>query len=220
MSRYVERNENDQLDAGTKPADPLPELQLPDPALAGNISIEQTLAQRRSIRSYSDNPLSLSNVSQILWAAQGMTMDKFFRTAPSAGALYPLEVYLIAGNVRGLDVGVYRYAPARHSLIRICDGDRRDELCKASLSQPHIRDAAAVVVIAADYSRTTVKYGTRGIRYVHIEGGCAAENICLQGMSLGIGTCVTGAFDDAKVASILNLPANEDPLLILSIGYV
>ncbi|NPE29529.1 SagB/ThcOx family dehydrogenase [Methanococcoides sp. SA1] len=220
MSRDVERDENYQLDAEIETADPLTELQLPDPVLAGNISIEQTLAQRRSIRSYSNNTLSLSNVSQILWAAQGMTQDMFFRTAPSAGAFYPLEVNLIAGNVRGLNIGVYRYVPARHSLIRICDGERRDEICNASLSQPHIRDAAAVVVITADYSRTTVKYGTRGIRYVHIEAGCAAENICLQGMSLGIGTCVTGAFDDAKVASILKLPANEEPLLILPIGYL
>ena len=153
-----------------------------------------------------------------MWAAQGMTQDSFFRTAPSAGALYPLEVYLVAGKVSGLDIGMYRYVPSRHSLIQICDGDRRDELCRASLSQPHIRNAVAVVVIAADYSRTTVKYGTRGIRYVHIEVGCAAENICLQGDSLGIGTCVTGAFDDEEVGSILNLPTNEDPLLILPIG--
>jgi SagB-type dehydrogenase family enzyme len=115
---------------------------------------------------------------------------------------------------------VYKYVPSRHSLIRVLDGDRRDELCRASLSQPHIRDAAAVVVLAADYSRTTVKYGNRGIRYVHIEVGCAAENICLQGVSLGIGMCVTGAFDDEEVGSILNLPSNEDPLLILPIGYV
>lgn len=218
MSRNVERDENDQLDAVTYTVYPLPELKLPDPVLAGNISIEQTLAQRRSIRSYSNNELSLSNVSQILWAAQGMTLDRFFRTAPSAGALYPLEVYLVAGNVSGLDIGVYRYVPSRHSMIRVLDGDRRDELCRASLSQPHIRDAAAVVVLAADYSRTTVKYGNRGIRYVHIEVGCAAENICLQGVSLGIGMCVTGAFDDEEVGSILNLPSNEDPLLILPIG--
>lgn len=218
MSRNVERDENDQLDAVTYPVDPLPELKLPDPVLAGNISIEQTLAQRRSIRSYSNNELSLSNVSQILWAAQGMTLDRFFRTAPSAGALYPLEVYLVAGNVSGLDIGVYRYVPSRHSMIRVLDGDRRDELCRASLSQPHIRDVAAVVVLAADYSRTTVKYGNRGIRYVHIEVGCAAENICLQGVSLGIGMCVTGAFDDEEVGSILNLPSNEDPLLIMPIG--
>ncbi|SET00957.1 SagB-type dehydrogenase domain-containing protein [Methanococcoides vulcani] len=220
MSRYIERNENDRFNAARDPADPSPEVELPKPVLAGNISIEQALAERRSIRSYSNNELSLSNVAQLLWAAQGMTSDLFFRAAPSAGALYPLEVYLVAGNVSGLDVGVYRYVPSRHSMIRIFKGDRRDELCRASLSQSQIRDAAAVVVIAADYSRTTVKYGTRGIRYVHIEVGCAAENIYLQGVSLGIGTCAVGAFDDEEVASILNLPSNEDPLLILPIGYV
>ncbi|UGV41896.1 SagB/ThcOx family dehydrogenase [Methanococcoides orientis] len=124
------------------------------------------------------------------------------------------------GNVDGVAAGVYRYVSSRHSMLRVFDGDRRDELCKVSLLQPQIRDAAAVVVIAADYSRTTVKYGNRGIRYAHIEVGCAAENIYLQGVSLGIGTCAVGAFDDGEVASILDLPVNEEPLLILTIGYV
>lgn len=220
MSGYTEKDRNDQFDPGADPADPSPELKLPEPVLDSSISIEQTLAERRSVRSYSGDALSLSDVSQILWAAQGVTLDMFFRTAPSAGALYPLELYLVAGNVDGVGAGVYRYVPSRHSMVRLLDGDRRGELCRASLSQTQIRDAAAVVVIAADYSRTTVKYGSRGVRYAHIEVGCVAENIYLQGVSLSIGTCAVGAFDDEDVASILHLPVNEEPLLILPLGYV
>ncbi|WP_445475449.1 SagB/ThcOx family dehydrogenase [Methanococcoides methylutens] len=220
MSGNTEKDRNDQFNSGTDHVDRSPEVELQEPVLDGSISIEQTLAERRSIRSYSSRSLSLFDVSQLLWAAQGVTMDNFFRTAPSAGALYPLEVYLVAGNVDELDAGVYRYVPSRHSIIRTLDGDKRDELCRVSLSQPQIRDAAAVIVIAANYSRTTVKYGTRGVRYAHIEVGCAAENIYLQGASIGIGTCAVGAFDDEGLASILDLPANEEPLLILPIGYV
>ena len=220
MSGNTEKDRNDQFDPGTDPADQSLEIELPEPILESSTSIEQTLAERQSVRSYSGRSLALSDVSQLLWAAQGITRDSFFRTAPSAGALYPLEVYLVVGNVDGAAAGVYRYVSSRHSMLRVLDGDRRDELCRVSLSQPQIRDAAAVVVIAADYSRTTVKYGTRGIRYAHIEVGCAAENIYLQGVSLGIGMCAVGAFDDGKVASILDLPFNEEPLLILPIGYV
>jgi len=195
------------------------EVKLPAPRLTGDTSIEETLAKRRSIRSYSDKNLSLTDVSQLLWAAQGVTSDMGFRTAPSAGALYPLEVYLVAGRVNGLESGVYRYRPATHSLVHVSGADRRDELSKAALSQPQVRDAAADIVIAAVYSRTTGKYGNRGIRYVHIEVGHAAQNVYLQGVSLGIGTCAVGAFDDEEVGNILGLPANHEALYILSVGY-
>ncbi|WP_048193013.1 SagB/ThcOx family dehydrogenase [Methanococcoides methylutens] len=220
MSGNTEKDRNDQFDPGTYPVDQSLELELPEPILESSTSIEQALAERQSVRSYSGRSLALSDVSQLLWAAQGITRDSFFRTAPSAGALYPLEVYLVVGNVDGVVAGVYRYVSSRHSMLRVLDGDRRDELCRVSLSQPQIRDAAAVVVIAADYSRTTVKYGIRGIRYAHVEVGFAAENVYLQGVSLGIGTCAVGAFDDGEVASILDLPVNEEPLLIMPIGYV
>ncbi|AKB85246.1 SagB/ThcOx family dehydrogenase [Methanococcoides methylutens] len=218
MSGERQKDRNDQFDTAADPVDPSPEVELPEPILESSISIEQTLAERRSVRSYSGESLSLSDVSQLMWAAQGLTQDRFFRTAPSAGALYPLEVYLVVGNVDKMDAGVYRYVPSRHSMVKTLDGDRRDELCRVSLSQPQIRDAAAVVVITAVYSRIMVKYGNRGVRYAHIEVGCAAENIYLQGMSLGIGTCAVGAFEDENVAAIFDLPVDEEPLLLLPLG--
>ncbi|MEL4304468.1 SagB/ThcOx family dehydrogenase [Methanococcoides sp. LMO-2] len=220
MSGDRQKDRNDQLDPGADPVDPSPEIELPEPTIQSGFSIEQTLSERRSLRSYSGEALSLSDVSQLMWAAQGLTLDNFFRTAPSAGALYPLEVYLVVGNVDGMNAGVYRYVPSRHSIVKVLDGDKRDDLCRVSLSQPQIRDAAAVVVITAVYSRIMVKYGNRGVRYAHIEVGCAAENIYLQGMSLGIGTCAVGAFEDEKVAAILDLPVDEEPLLLLPLGYM
>ncbi|WP_440951845.1 SagB/ThcOx family dehydrogenase [Methanococcoides sp. FTZ1] len=220
MSGDSQKDRNDQFDPRVDHVGPSTEVELPEPILESSFSIEQTLAERRSVRSYSGGLLSLSDVSQLLWAAQGMTLDRFFRTAPSAGALYPLEVYLVIGNVDGVDAGVYRYVPSRHSMVQTVEGDRRDELCRVSLSQPQIRDADAVIVITAVYSRIMIKYGNRGVRYAHIEVGCVAENIYLQGMSLGIGICAVGAFEDEEVAAILDLPVNEDPLLVLSLGYV
>ena len=220
MSGDRQKDRNNEFDPEADHVDPSHEVELPEPIFDSSVSIEQSLAERRSVRSYSGKSLSLSDVSQLMWAAQGLTQDMFFRTAPSAGALYPLEVYLVVGNVDGMTAGVYRYVPSRHSMTRTLDGDRRDELCRVSLSQPHIRDAAAVIVVTAVYSRTMAKYGNRGIRYAHVEVGCAAENVYLQGISLGIGTCAVGAFEDETAASILYLPISEKPLLMLPLGYV
>ena len=198
----------------------LKEIKLPVPDVSGDTTIEENIAKRRSIRSYSNTSLSLKDVSQLLWAAQGVTSDIGFRTAPSAGALYPLEVYLVAINVDGLDVGVYRYMPDNHSIVQTIEGNIGDELSIAALSQPQVRDCAANVVFAADHSRSTAKYGKRGIRYTSIEIGHAAQNVCLQGVALGIGTCTVGAFDDERVRQVLKLPDNENALYILSLGYL
>ena len=198
----------------------LKEIKLPAPDVSGNATIEETLAKRRSVRSYSNATLSLKDMSQLLWAAQGVTSDIGFRTAPSAGALYPLEVYLVAGNVDGLNSGVYRYLPDSHSIVLVFEGDIREEISGAALSQSQIRDCAASIVFAANYLRTTSKYGKRGIRYVNIEIGHAAQNVCLQGVALGIGTCVVGAFDDEKIGQLLRLPDSERALYILPLGYV
>ena len=198
----------------------LKEIKLPVPDVSGDTTIEETLAKRRSIRSYSDAALSMKDVSQLLWAAQGITSKVGFRTAPSAGALYPLEVYLVAINVDGLNAGVYRYLPDDHSIIQTIEGNIGDELSIAALSQPHVRNCAANIVFATDYSRTTAKYGKRGIRYAHIDVGHAAQNVCLQGVALGIGTCAVGAFDDEKVGQALRLPENETAIYILPLGYL
>ncbi len=198
------------------------EIKLPAPELSEGCDtpIEETLAKRRSIRSYSDAAISLRDVSQLLWTAQGVTSDIGFRTAPSAGALYPLEVYLVAGKIDGLDVGVYRYLPDNHSIVQTIEEDIKDDLSIAALSQPHVRDCAANIVFVVDHLRATAKYGKRGIRYVHIEIGHAAQNVYLQGVVRGIGTCAVGAFDDEKVGQVLKLPDNEMPLYILTIGYL
>lgn len=147
-----------------------------------------------------------------------MTSSDGHRTVPSAGALYPLEIYIVSGNVLELAQGVYRYLPWRHGLAKEVAGDRRAQLCLAALSQDFIEEAALVVTITAVYERTTWKYGKRGRRYVHMEVGHTAQNISLQAEALNLGTVVVGAFNDAEVRQLLNLPDEEEPLCIMPIG--
>jgi SagB-type dehydrogenase family enzyme len=193
-------------------------IKLPEPVQDSNTSIEEALRKRRSIRSYKDIPLTLAEVSQLLWAAQGITGPEGLRTAPSAGALYPLEVYIVAGNVDGLRDGVYHYWPHTHELEMTVKGDRRNELCKAALGQPSVRNAAAVIVFSAVYERTSKKYGDRGIQYVHMEIGHAAQNVFLQAVPLELGTVVIGAFYDDAVRKVLQMPDSEQPLYIMPVG--
>jgi SagB-type dehydrogenase family enzyme len=175
---------------------------------------------RRSIREFAPGALALAEVGQLLWAAQGITDSVGLRTAPSAGALYPLEVCLAAGEVSALTPGLYRYDPNRHILAKTEDGDRRTELANAALGQAWIAAAAAILVLAAVYRRTTDKYGARGERYVHIEIGHAAQNIYLQALALGLGTTEVGAFDDRAVKAVLGLPGDQTPLAIMPIGRI
>jgi SagB-type dehydrogenase family enzyme len=195
-------------------------IALPAPRLKGKISLEEALQNRRSIREYKSTPLKLYEVSQLLWAAQGITSDWGGRTAPSAGALYPLEVYLVAGNVEGLDSGIYRYAPSGHQLVRVKVGDFRAKLSEAALNQSCVADAPISLVIIAIYERTTVKYGDRGIMYVHLEAGHAAQNICLQAVALGLGAVPVGAFEDQKVIDVIGMSKNESPLYIIPVGEI
>ena len=191
---------------------------LPDPSVTGKNSLEQLIAQRRSIRDYQTAPLELAEIGQLLWAAQGITHAHGLRAAPSAGALYPLELYVVTGRIDGLAHGVYHYDPRQHRLNRTSDGDLRDALTQAALSQGWMKHAPAVVVLTADYERTTRKYGKRGKRYVHIEAGHAAQNLFLQSESLGLATVVVGAFDDDEVSRVLRLPADLKPLLLMPVG--
>lgn len=190
---------------------------LPPPRLEGGMPLERALAERRSVREFAQGALALLQVGQLLWAAQGITTDGL-RTAPSAGALYPLEVYLVAGEVRDLAPGIYRYLPAKHALQQLVAGDMRRPLCAAALAQECVAAGAAVVVFAAVERRTTRKYGVRGVRYVHIEVGHAAQNLALQAVALGLGSVTVGAFDDAAVARLLNLPRGEAPLYLMPVG--
>ena len=193
-------------------------IPLPEPRQDGDVSLEQSLLQRRSIRSFADKPLTLGEVSQILWAAQGITDARGHRTAPSAGALYPLELYLVAGNVDELTPGIYSYKPERHELELLSEGDIRVDLARAALGQTSVRDGALAVVFTAIYKRTTGKYGERGVRYVHIEVGHAAQNLVLQATAMDLGAVTVGAFEDEKVADIMGLPDDEKPLYIIPVG--
>ncbi len=194
-------------------------IKLPTPDLKGDLSIEETLLARRSVRSYVDEPLELKWVSQLLWAAQGITYEaRGFRTAPSAGATFPLEIYLAAGKVNDLRPGLYKYDPSGHLLVRVGDTDIRGNLAGAALGQGQVRRAPAVIIIAADYNRTAQRYGDRAVRYVHMEVGHAGQNICLQAITYGLGTVIVGAFDDDQVKKVLGLPENEDPLYLIPVG--
>lgn len=193
---------------------------LPDPMGESGVSIESALRGRRSIRAYGKARLSLQEVAQLLWAAQGITHGGFMRTAPSAGALYPLETYLVAGDVENLPAGVYRYLPERHQLAQLLAGDLRDKLCRAAHHQGSVCSAPAAIVFSAVFSRTTGKYGRRGVRYVHMEAGAAAQNVALQAVSLGLGTVVIGAFDDEALRQAFSMPNGEEPMLIMPVGRV
>jgi len=191
---------------------------LPEPEYDSDVSIEQSLLERRSIRRYTSEPVALQDLSQLLWAAQGITDPRGFRTAPSAGALYPLEVYVVAGGVQDLVSGIYKYKPDEHELTRLIDGDKRSELADAALGQTFVKEGALAIIFTAVYERTTAKYGERGIRYAHIEVGHAAQNVLLQATGMGLGAVPVGAFHNKQVAKLLNLPDNEHPLYIVPVG--
>ena len=200
------------------PAIPTQTIQLPEPRTDGDISVEQALQSRRSVRSYKKAPLNLTEISQLVWAAQGITHGRGFRTAPSAGALYPLELYVIAGQVKDLPSAIYKYRPNRHELVSIISGDKRSELSRAALRQGAIKRAPVVLLFCAVYARTTGKYGQRGLRYVYMEVGHAAQNVSLQAIALGLQTAVIGAFRDEAVKDIAQLPVDEQPLYLVPVG--
>ena len=196
-------------------------INFPQPKKDSDTSIEEALLNRRSIRDYKDELLSLEEVFQLLWAAQGITAPQWGgRTAPSAGALYPLEVYLVVRKVENLEPGVYRYLPKEHKINKTLEGDVSTKLAEAALGQIFIKQAPVNLVISAVYSRTAVKYGERGVRYVHMEAGHAAQNVYLQAVSLNLGTVVVGGFEIEKVKEILNLPIEEEPLYIMPVGKI
>jgi SagB-type dehydrogenase family enzyme len=195
-------------------------VRLPKARTESDVSLERTLLKRRSVRSYKNEPITLEELGQLLWAAQGITIThpEGLRTAPSAGALYPLELYVAAGRVEGLAQGVYRYDPHKHTLRPVAEGDLRAALSAAALGQDPVKKGAAVLVFSGVHRRTTIKYGGRGVRYVHIEVGHAAQNVCLQAEALGLGALTVGAFDDAKVHSLLKMGDGEEPLYLMPVG--
>jgi SagB-type dehydrogenase family enzyme len=181
---------------------------------SSDVSLEEALANRRSVRAYSDQALTSAEIGQLLWAAQGVTNEQGYRTAPSAGALYPLEIYVLTRE------GVFHYEPARHSLSVIIQSDARAAVHRAALEQEPVRGAPAVFVVAAVYARTVQKYGEeRSPRYVHMEAGHAAQNLLLEAAALGLGAVPIGAFHDQEVQEALGLPPDYQPLYLIPVGH-
>jgi SagB-type dehydrogenase family enzyme len=189
-------------------------LQLPAPERKGRMSLEEALAARRSVREFRQEPITDRELSQLLRAAQGITSPDGLRTAPSAGAVYPLEVWVATAS------GFYHYEPHKHRLTRHLEGDLRPDIHRAALMQEAILQAPVVLVIAAAYERTAQKYGEqRTPRYVHMEAGHSAQNLLLEAVALGLGGVLIGAFNDREVERVLSLPADQKPLYLIPVGH-
>jgi len=196
-------------------------INLPPPAHKGTVSVEKALKARRTVRHFANRGLTLAQVSQLLWGTDGISDPRGLRTAASAGATYPLEIYLVAGErgVANLAPGVYRYLPQGHALQPAAKGDLRADVARASLHQSWMAAAPVMVVIAAEYRRCTARYGERGIMYTHVEAGHAGTNLFLQAEALGLGAGIVGAFEDKGLAQVLKLPSAHEPLLVMPVGY-
>jgi SagB-type dehydrogenase family enzyme len=207
---------------GGRPGDSKDIIRLPAPLSKGKVSVEEAIKRRRTIRSFSSRTIKLMDLSQILWAAQGITGEGGLkRAAPSAGALYPLDLYILVGEkgVEGLKSGLYHYLPSPNSLERRKDKDLKRKLAQGALGQMWIAEAPVVIVITAEYSRVTGKYGPRGVRYAHMEAGHVGENIFLQAVALNLAAGIVGAFENGRIIELMGIPAEHDPLLIMPVGY-
>jgi SagB-type dehydrogenase family enzyme len=187
-------------------------ITLPAPNLKGTVPLEQVIAARRSHRDFSDESLTLEQIGQLAWSAQGQAQKSRYRSVPSAGATYPLELFLIS------DMGLFHYILTKHALEKVTDQDLRSALASAAWGQGFIADAPLTLVLAAEFERTTSRYGQRGIRYVYMEAGHAAQNIHLQAEALRLGSVAVGAFNDAAVSKVLGLPNHLKPIYMVTVG--
>ncbi len=197
-------------------------MNLPQPRIEGEVSLERTIKDRRTIRSFTKDALTLEQFSQLLWAAHGITDDRGSkRAAASAGALYPMDIYGVVGEngVEGLQAGIYNYEPMGHTVLLLLEGDLRQDLARASLGQMWMARPPLNLVISAEYARITSKYGKRGVRYAMIEAGLMSQNVSLQSEALGLGAGIVGAFHDEDVIRVMNVPPSHEPLLIMPVGY-
>lgn len=188
-------------------------IQLPEAQTKGKVSLEEAILTRRSVRSFAQRDLSLQQISQLLWSAQGITSERGLRAAPSAGALYPMEIYLLNKD------GLYHYLPQGHRLEQLGEVDLRKSLSDSALGQSSILQAAVDIVISVVYSRVTFKYGERGINDVYIEAGHIAQNIHLEAVAMGLGSVPVRAFEDAEVKKLLSLPKDQEAIYIIPVGY-
>ncbi|MCK9375677.1 MAG: SagB/ThcOx family dehydrogenase [Syntrophobacterales bacterium] len=196
-------------------------IKLPAPARKGTLSVPEAFAVRRTVRGFAARPLSLAQISQLLWGADGTSDPRGLRTSPSAGATYPLDLYLVVGERGALDLaaGVYHYLVAEHALQPVAPGDLRPAVVRACLNQAWMAAAPVLVVITGEYRRCTGRYGQRGVRYTHMEAGNVSQNLFLAAEDLGLGAGIVGAFEDEALARALKLPPGREPLLVMPVGY-
>lgn len=196
-------------------------IKLRPPAKKGGMSVAEALEVRRTMRHFAARPLDLPQVSQLLWGADGLSDPRGLRTSPSAGATYPLDLYLVVGErgVKDLPAGVYHYLVAEHALTPVAPGDARAPVARACLHQTWMTEAPVLLVISGEYSRCTARYGPRGIRYTHMEVGNVSQNLFLTAEALDLGAGIVGAFEDKVLAQVLKLPPAHEPLLVMPMGY-
>lgn len=195
-------------------------IKLPPPILRGKISVEEAISKRRSVRRFTAQPLSLTQLSQLLWSAQGITGTGGRRATPSAGATYPLEIFVVIGE-HGMDnlaAGIYHYDAGNHSLSLHLSGNLRQKLADTALGQSFIANCPVDIVVCAIHPRTAYRYGRRGERYVHMEVGHVGQNVSLQAVTLGLATVMVGAFEDEEVGKVLKLEEQIKPLYIIPVG--
>jgi SagB-type dehydrogenase family enzyme len=200
------------------------EIALPSPSYKGTVSVEEALKARRTHRSFQSRPLTLKQFSQILWGAYGVSAQKygsFLKTAPSAGALYPLDIYGVVGEggVETLAPGVYHFRPENHAVELVKEGDLRAQVARHALQQMWMAKAPLMLIITGEYNRSSIKYGPRGVTYTHIEAGHVGQNIFLQTEAIGLKAGIVGAFDNRGVVTTMGVPPSHDPLLIMPVGY-
>jgi SagB-type dehydrogenase family enzyme len=196
-------------------------VKLPPPVKTGGMSLAAALEVRRTVRRFASRPLDLSQVSQLLWGADGVSDPRGLRTAPSAGATYPLDLYLVVGErgVKDLPAGIYHYQAPAHALAPVAPGDARANVARASLHQGWMTQAPVMVVITGEYRRCAARYGERGVRYTHMEAGNVSQNLFLAAEALGLGAGIVGAFEDQTLAQAAKLPPAHEPLLVMPVGY-
>jgi SagB-type dehydrogenase family enzyme len=208
------------LARGAEPAAPAAPVVvvLPAPKTDGTCSLERALQERRSLRAPAATPLTLEEIGQLCWAAQGVTDDKGHRTAPSAMASYPLELYVLAGAVTDLAPGFYHYEPGKHSLTLLAPGDRRTEFDEKAVGQGWAAKAPAIFVISGVAGKMT-RMKERSSQFMWTEAGLAAQGFFLEATALGLGSTYVGGFDPPAARSVLGLPDGEDVLAVLPVGH-
>lgn len=201
---------------GASAAPPAATVELPKPELEGRLTLEQALAARRSTREFAPGELALAEVAQLMWAAQGITGERGKRTAPSARAVYPLEVYVVANRVGGLEPGPYRYDPQAHALVAVA-GEGRDAVAAATARQAFVAEAPLVVIVAGDSVLAAENFGARAERWTAMETGFVVQDVYLQATALGLGTVMVGGFLDAPLRAV-GLRSGRVPYAVMPVG--